>query len=98
MTVDDGTGVINCVVRYPALAGKGVRSEERPPPKPVAEVGQLVRLAGRIRVKGQWREVLVDQICEWMAACSVFSGRRVMSSYAQRFVSLWTRNWITGER
>ncbi|ETW78100.1 hypothetical protein HETIRDRAFT_107707, partial [Heterobasidion irregulare TC 32-1] len=60
--VDDGTGVINCVVRYPALAGKAVRSEERPPPKPVAEVGQLVRLAGRIRVKGQRREVLVDQI------------------------------------
>lgn len=51
--------------RKVSAAAPPSRGEPPPPPKPVARVGQSVRVVGRIVSRHDSRILLVDEICEY---------------------------------
>jgi hypothetical protein len=52
--VDDGTGIIECIVKYP-------KTEE--PPPPISEVGNTIRVVGKVtQTKRAVREIICSLI------------------------------------
>ncbi|THH19281.1 hypothetical protein EW146_g1861 [Bondarzewia mesenterica] len=102
--VDDGTGVIDCILPHPdvpkskklAKKPKELGQHDRPDvedndplPDPVANVGQLVRVIGRIRPKWNTKVLHCDQIghCGSMND-EVDHWRRVIKLHKESYSSL----------
>ncbi|KAI6019902.1 hypothetical protein F5J12DRAFT_814028 [Pisolithus orientalis] len=77
-TLDDGTGVVDCILRHPAPAKPAAESKDmaRPPsskkpksgitplepPIPVTEVGYVVRVVGKVVRHYETRQIIADSI------------------------------------
>lgn len=77
-TIDDGTGVVDCILRHPAPTKPAAESKDmaRPPspkkpkssiappepPIPVTEVGYVVRVVGKVVRHYETRQIIADSI------------------------------------